>query len=116
MNVPLALLAFPLVRRFVKPDRPGSAELLRLIKAKLHAFLDSPASTLAGYPPSDTSELARYARAIAYYRVPDVPKALPAIDGLIRDCPAQTLRIASATSSIGISFSKYPLAPALIAS
>ena len=69
------------------PDRPGSAELLRLIKAKLRAFLDPPASTLAGYPLSDTSELARYARAIAYYRVPDLPKALPAIDGLIRDFP-----------------------------
>jgi predicted Zn-dependent protease len=69
------------------PDRPGSVELLRLIKAKLHAFLDPPANTLAGYPLSDNSELARYARAIAYYRVPDLQKALPAIDGLIRDFP-----------------------------
>ena len=39
-----------------------------------------------------------------------------AIDGEIRDCPAHTLRIASATSSIGISFRRYPAAPALIAS
>ena len=69
------------------PERPGSVELLRLIKAKLHAFLDPPATTLAGYPLSDSSELARYARAIAYYRVPDLQKALPAIDGLIRDFP-----------------------------
>src|SRR5260221_8349184 len=69
------------------PERPGSVELLRVIKAKLHAFLDPPATTLAAYPPSDTSELARYARAIAHYRVPDLPKALPAIDGLIRDFP-----------------------------
>ncbi len=69
------------------PERPGSVELLRRIKAKLHAFLDPPATTLAGYPLSDSSELARYARAIAYYRVPDLQKALPAIDGLIRDFP-----------------------------
>ncbi|HEV8678826.1 MAG TPA: M48 family metalloprotease [Stellaceae bacterium] len=69
------------------PARPGSAELLRLIQGKLHAFLDAPSTTLAAYPPSDNSELARYARAIAYYRTPDLDKALPAIDGLIRDFP-----------------------------
>ena len=69
------------------PDRPGSAELLRVIKAKLHAFLDPPGNTLAAYPATDNSELARYARAIAYYRIPDLQRALPAIDGLIRDFP-----------------------------
>ena len=42
--------------------------------------------------------------------------SLEAIDGEIRDWPAHTLRIASATSSIGISFSRYPEAPALMAS
>ena len=31
--------------------------------------------------------LARYARAIAYYRIPDLAKALPTIDGLIHDFP-----------------------------
>jgi predicted Zn-dependent protease len=31
--------------------------------------------------------LARYARAIAYYRIPQLDKALPIIDGLIRDFP-----------------------------
>ena len=31
--------------------------------------------------------LARYARAIAYYRIPDLARALPAIDGLIREFP-----------------------------
>jgi predicted Zn-dependent protease len=69
------------------PDRPGSAALLRLIQVKLHAFLDPPSATLADYPLSDTSVLARYARAIAYYRIPDLDKALPTIDGLIRDFP-----------------------------
>ena len=69
------------------PDRPGAAELLRVIQAKLHAFLDAPSATLADYPPSDKSEVARYARAIAYYRRPDLDRALPEIDGLIRDFP-----------------------------
>jgi predicted Zn-dependent protease len=69
------------------PDPPGSAALLRTVKMKLHAFLDQPATTLASYPESDKSELARYARAIAYYRTPDLGRALPEIDGLIRDFP-----------------------------
>jgi predicted Zn-dependent protease len=68
-------------------DPPGSAELLRRIQVKLRAFLDPPATTLAGFPDSDRSVLARYARAIAYYRMPDLARALPAIDGLIRDFP-----------------------------
>jgi predicted Zn-dependent protease len=68
-------------------DPAGSAELLRRIKVKLHAFLDAPATTLAAYPLSDRSELARYARAIAYYRIPDLSRALPEIDGLIHDFP-----------------------------
>jgi predicted Zn-dependent protease len=69
------------------PDPPGSVELLRRIKAKLHAFLDDPSKTLAAYPESDHSPLARYARAIAYYRIPKLDRALPEIDGLIHDFP-----------------------------
>src|SRR5581483_10381075 len=42
--------------------------------------------------------------------------SLEAIEGEMRDCPAHTDRMASATSSIGISLSRYPEAPALIAS
>jgi len=70
------------------PEPPGAVELLRRIKAKLHAFLDPPSTTLAAYPETDSSVLARYARAIAYYRIPKLDKALPAIDGLIRDFPS----------------------------
>ena len=68
-------------------DTPASIELLRRIKAKLHAFLDDPSKTLAAYPESDRSPLARYARAIAYYRIPKLDRAMPEIDGLIRDFP-----------------------------
>jgi predicted Zn-dependent protease len=55
---------------------------------KLRAFFDFPSTTLAAYPVTDTSVLARYARAIAYYRMPNLDKALPEIDGLIRDFPS----------------------------
>jgi predicted Zn-dependent protease len=52
------------------------------------AFTEPPSSTLAKYPERDRSVLARYARAIAHYRAPDLDKAVPAIDALIRDYPS----------------------------
>jgi predicted Zn-dependent protease len=57
------------------------------MKAKLRAFLQPPADTLAEYKADDNSVPARYARAIADYRVPDLKKAVPEIDALIRDYP-----------------------------
>jgi len=69
------------------PDTPQSIELLKTVQAKLHAFLDNPSATLGAYPESDQSTDARYARAIAWYRIPKLDKALPAIDRLIRDFP-----------------------------
>jgi predicted Zn-dependent protease len=69
------------------PDSAANVELLKRIKAKLDAFISPPSSTLAAYPEKDQSVVARYARAIAYYRIPQLDKALPAIDGLIRDFP-----------------------------
>jgi predicted Zn-dependent protease len=69
------------------PDTAANIEVLKLIKVKLGAFTSPPSSTLAAYPEKDQSVQARYARAIAYYRIPKLDKALPAIDGLIRDFP-----------------------------
>lgn len=69
------------------PDSPASVEMLKRIKVKLGAFISPPSATLASYPEQDQSVLARYARAIAYYRIPKLDKALPIIDGLIRDYP-----------------------------
>jgi len=69
------------------PDTPTNIDLLKRIKVKLDAFISPPSSTLAAYPEKDQSVLARYARAIAYYRVPQLDKALPTIDGLIREFP-----------------------------
>lgn len=61
--------------------------MLKRIKVKLRAFLSPPDETLAAYPESDDSLLARYARAIAYYRIPRLEKALAEIDSLIREEP-----------------------------
>jgi predicted Zn-dependent protease len=60
----------------------------RRIKAKLFGFIEQPARTFQTYKESDNSEAARYARAVAYYRVPDMTRALPLIDGLIAEFPA----------------------------
>jgi predicted Zn-dependent protease len=59
----------------------------RRVKAKLFAFIEQPARTFQTYKESDTSEASRYARAVAYYRIPDMAKALPLIDGLIAEFP-----------------------------
>jgi predicted Zn-dependent protease len=69
------------------PDTPANIDMLKRIKVKLGAFIYPPSSTLASYPEQDQSVLARYARAIAYYRTPKLDRALPIIDGLIRDYP-----------------------------
>jgi len=69
------------------PDTPSYVEMLQRSKVKVAAFTEPSASTLAKYPEQDRSVLARYARAIAYYRIPDLDKALPAIDALIHDYP-----------------------------
>jgi predicted Zn-dependent protease len=43
---------------------------------------------LRSYPEKDTSLPARYARAIAYYRVPDLDKGLTEIDALLQEKPS----------------------------
>ncbi|HKR20607.1 MAG TPA: M48 family metalloprotease [Stellaceae bacterium] len=69
------------------PDPPQWIPMLADVKAKLHGFLDPPTRTLEKYPTTDQSVPARYARAVAYYRMPDVPKALAEIDSLIHEQP-----------------------------
>jgi predicted Zn-dependent protease len=68
-------------------DPPEQVEQFKVIQAKLKAFLDAPAETLDEYKADDNSVPARYARAIAYYHVPELTKALGIIDGLIHDHP-----------------------------
>jgi predicted Zn-dependent protease len=69
------------------PDPPEWIELHKRMKAKLIAFLQPPAEVLERFPDSDTSVAARYADAIAYYRIPELKKALNLIDGLIATEP-----------------------------
>jgi predicted Zn-dependent protease len=69
------------------PDTPANIEMLAMIKAKIAAFTKEPETTLAKYPQSDHSLVARYARAIAYYRIPQLEKALSLVDALIRENP-----------------------------
>jgi len=69
------------------PPPPEFVEPHQRMRAKLAAFLNPPMSTLYKYKESDTSVPARYARAIAYYRIPDLDHALPLIDGLIAERP-----------------------------
>ncbi|MBI3512887.1 MAG: M48 family peptidase, partial [Proteobacteria bacterium] len=69
------------------PVPPELEKLHRRMRAKLAAFIDPPGRTLEIWPASDTSTDARYARAIASYRIPDLKAALPLIDGLIQEFP-----------------------------
>ncbi len=70
-----------------KPYPEEFVEMHARMKAKLQAFLDPPSRTLRRYEDADNSIAARYARAIAYYRMPDLDKAVPLIDSLIEDRP-----------------------------
>ncbi|HMK69077.1 MAG TPA: M48 family metalloprotease, partial [Stellaceae bacterium] len=69
------------------PDPPEWVELHKRMKAKLAAFLAPPGAAVRDYPESDNSVAARYARAISYYRIPDLNRAVPIIDGLIKQEP-----------------------------
>ena len=59
----------------------------RRMVAKLRGFLDPPETTLRAYPADDESTIARYARAIAYYRIPDLERSLATLDTLLADHP-----------------------------
>ena len=69
------------------PDSAADIEALSRVHAKLYAFLSDPEEALARYPESDLSLPGRYARAIAYYRLPDLKKALPLVEALIAERP-----------------------------
>ncbi len=65
---------------------PGRAEAHARMVAKLEAFLKDPRQVLQRYA-NDQSVAGRYARAIAHYRMPDLPRALTEIDALIAEYP-----------------------------
>jgi predicted Zn-dependent protease len=59
-----------------------------LMKAKLIGFLEPPQAVFNRYPTSDASLPARYARSIAAFSSGGLPAALPLIDDILREQPA----------------------------
>lgn len=71
-------------------DAHDSEDYLRrfaFMQAKLVGFLNTQGQTLARYPLSDVSQPARYARAVAYYRVSQLDQARAELDVLLRESP-----------------------------
>ena len=66
---------------------PAFEEMHRRMQAKLVGFLEPMTTVLKRYPETDTSLESRYARAIAYYKRPDLNKAMPLIESLIAERP-----------------------------
>jgi len=69
------------------PEPPTFHEMFERMRAKLRAYLDDPAVTLRRYPPSDGSDVGRYARAVAYHKAIQPKEALTEIDTLIARYP-----------------------------
>lgn len=70
-----------------QPESPARLERHSRMVAKLRAFLETPARALKAFPASDNSLEARYGRAIAYYRIPDLSRALAELDSLLVERP-----------------------------
>lgn len=68
-------------------DTPDNIRRFQFMQAKLVGFIQSQGQTLARYPVRDQSQPARYARAVAYYRVSDLPRARQELDSLIAEDP-----------------------------
>jgi len=68
-------------------DSEDYLERFRFMQAKLVGFILTQGETLARYPLSDTSQPARYARAVAYYRSSDLPRARQEMAVLMREEP-----------------------------
>ena len=68
-------------------DSPDMVTDHEIMKAKLIGFTEPPQTAFFKYPDSDHSFVARYARAIAYYRETETDHAMTAIDELLHDYP-----------------------------
>lgn len=71
-------------------DAPCTDELcgkLKRLVAKIDGFVEHPNKTLKKYKEGDTSPTARYARALAYHKRADYPKANAMINALITEFP-----------------------------
>src|SRR5690606_10571446 len=68
-------------------DSEENIRRFRFMQAKLIGFIHTQGQTLARYPLRDTSQPARYARAVAYYRVSDLARARAELDVLMQEDP-----------------------------
>lgn len=68
-------------------DTPEEIANFKLIQAKVRGFMNDPQSVLRQYPGNDLSDPARYARAVAYYRLAEFTSANREIDALIAAYP-----------------------------
>jgi len=68
-------------------DSPEALHTFQMVQAKLAGYVLPVKDALIRYPESDTSEPARYARAMAYLRQPNLQKALASANGLIAEEP-----------------------------
>ena len=68
-------------------DSPEAQYAYDMMRAKLRGYLERPDVVLRQYSESDSSKPARYARAMAYFRMPDMGKALGEIESLLKDEP-----------------------------
>ncbi len=71
-----------------KPDSPEVVHEFHMIQAKLAGYISKPEAVLARYPASDNSPEAHYARAMAYFRQPELQKALDETNTLIKTDPS----------------------------
>jgi predicted Zn-dependent protease len=68
-------------------DSPETIYAFDMMRAKLRGYIQPPEVSLRQYPVSNTTKPARYARAMAYFRTPDMAKALGEIQSLLADEP-----------------------------
>ncbi|MGQ0741731.1 MAG: M48 family metalloprotease [Alphaproteobacteria bacterium] len=68
-------------------DPPEKQREFEMVRAKLRGYIQRPDSVLLQYPAPDVSKPARYARAMAYFRQPDMKAALREINSLIAEEP-----------------------------
>ena len=62
---------------------PDLMDAYARMQAKLRGYIDGTATTLRRFPEADQSVPARYARAFAYHRIPDIERALGEVDSLL---------------------------------
>jgi predicted Zn-dependent protease len=66
-------------------DSEDYVRRFRFMQAKLVGFIQTQGQTLARYPTSDRTQPARYARAVAYYRVSDLARARQELESLMTE-------------------------------